>query len=330
MPAITYRNTQTNIPRLVNTVHLEQQQGYAYERNGRYFHIFGTADRLWTLSTGLTATELVASEALDAWTRRVFGSAYSAPMFHEPGEVIEGVWRPGLYFKKEIHQALDTNDYRQRTAEQALRILVEKLDEILLYIEPTNIGLQSYGHKSRELLILACTEVENLWVQYMQIAGAVPSGRSFSTNDYVKLLAPLHLADYVVRFKLVSNSTRASPFFGWNSTHPTKSLAWYDAYNKTKHDREKHFAEATLENCLQAISAVIAMFCARHSPFPLIEGSSSLSALFTQHFDIELSTPDPKSFYVPEIEAPGDIRDDLFCGGMTQYVKPWRPKPLVI
>lgn len=330
MPAITYQNTQTNIPGWVNTVHLEQQRGCAYERDGRFFHIYGTAGPLWVPSTGLTASEVVANESLESWTTRIFGSVDCAVMLHEPGEVVSRVWRPGLYFKKERHQALETNDYLQRTAEQALRILIEKLDEILLYIEPTQAGLQSYGHKSRELLILACTEVENLWVQYMRIAGVEPNGRSFNTNDYVRLLVPLNLADYVVRFKLINNSDLVSPFSGWNPKSPTKSLIWYDAYNKTKHDREMHFAEATLTNCLHAISAVIVMFCVRHSPFPLIEGSSSLTALFTQHFDIELSTPDPKSFYIPEIDAPTHIRNDLFCGGMTEYVASWRRKPLVI
>src|SRR5690606_5022655 len=108
-----------------------------------------------------------------------------------PGEVVSGVWRPGLYFKREIHQALAIDEYTQRSAEQSLRVLIEKLDEILLYIEPSQIGLRSYGHKCRELLILACTEVESLWAQYMRLANITPAGRTFSTNDYVKLLNPL-------------------------------------------------------------------------------------------------------------------------------------------
>lgn len=211
-----------------------------------------------------------------------------------------------------------------------MRILIEKLDDVLLYIEPTAAGLQSYGHKTRELLILACTEVENFWAQYMRLANSAPSGRSFSTNDYVKLLKPLYLAEYRIRFKLITGNYSVTPFSQWSAANPTQSLPWYNAYNKTKHDREQHFAVATLENCLHAISAVVAMFCARHSPYPLLSGYSSLSGLITQHFDIDLADPDPASFYIPALDPPANIRKDLFCGKMTDHVSPWSKRPLTI
>lgn len=260
MTAITYINTPTQIPGWVNTVHQDQQRGYAYESNGRFFHVYGRAEGLWVLSTGLTASELAGEQTLDAWTIRVFGATNPEPMLNAPGEVISGVWRPGLYFKNEIHQALSINEHTQRSAEQSLRILIEKLDEILLYIEPTQVGLQTYGHKCRELLILACTEVENLWAQYMRLANTTPTGRTFTTNDYVKLLTPLHLEEYLISCKLLGNSYPIKPFSQWNASNPTQSLQWYNAYNKTKHDRERHFSEATLENCIHAIAAVIVCF----------------------------------------------------------------------
>jgi len=330
MPAITYQNTRTNIPYWVNTVHVEQQRGYAYERNGRFFHIYGRAQDLWTISIGLTATQTASADGLNGWANKTFGAQNTLPMEHEPGEVINAVWRPGLIFQNDIHQALSTNEYSQRVAEQALRILIEKLDDVLLYLEPTPSGLMSYGHKTRELLILACMEVENFWGQYMSIANTASAGRGFSTNDYIKLLRPLHLVEYQVRFKLINGGYSFQPFNSWNSTNPTQSLTWYDAYNKTKHNRELHFSSATLENCLHAISAVITMFCVRHSPFPLISGGSFLSGLFNQHFDIALVGANPASFYVPAINAPVGFRQDLCCGTMAEYVAPWKQNPLVI
>lgn len=84
------------------------------------------------------------------------------------GDTVENLWRPSLYYSNDIQIALNIDPYEQRSAEQALRVLVEKLDDILLYVEPSQSGLASYGHKSRELLILACTEVENLWTSIFQ------------------------------------------------------------------------------------------------------------------------------------------------------------------
>lgn len=330
MTAITYLNTHTKIPGWVDTVHVGQQRGYAYESNGRLFHIYGRGQGLWTLSVGLTASESTGQETLASWTQKVFGALNPEQMLHAPGNVISGVWRPGLYFKTEIHQALSINEYTQRTAEQSLRILIEKLDEVLLYIEPSPTGLGTYSHKCRELLILACTEVENLWAQYMRIANAAPVGRTFTTNDYVKLLFPLHLHEYIISCKLISNTYSVNPFGQWSTTNPTQSLPWYNAYNKTKHDREQYFSEATLENCIHAIAAVIVLFCVRHGPFSLIEGGSALAGLFVQHFDIVLDNPDPKSFYVPVFDIPSNIRNDLFCGSMKENVSPWQAMPLVI
>ena len=38
-----------------------------------------------------------------------------------------------------------------------------------------------------------------------------------------------------------------APFALWEEARPTGSLAWYDAYNAVKHDRERNFSRATLE-----------------------------------------------------------------------------------
>ena len=89
------------------------------------------------------------------------------------GTTIECVWRPGLYWDDQVSQALKVDLAKRRSAEQALHSLVERMTETLLYIEPEGAGLTArYGHAHAELLILACTEVENLWIQFMKIAGA--------------------------------------------------------------------------------------------------------------------------------------------------------------
>ena len=327
---ITYKNTRTTLPLFGAPLHEKEARGYAYEYAGFRFHIFGEDLALFHISEGLTASEAVKAETLPDWSTRVFGAVNIVDMAGGAGEVIEGVWRPGLYYQDQIYQALAITEHEQRTAEQALRILIEKLDEILLYIEPSATGLRSYGHKTRELLILACTEVENSWAQYLSLGNVAPARKLFTTNDYVKLLAPLHLADYEVRFTPFQGIAPIRPFQGWDAANPTTSLSWYDSYNKAKHNRVTHFSEATLENCLRALSAAIAMFCARYSPYPLLEGQSSLSAVFRQHFSIRLQAPDMKSFYVPLIELPPDFRTDLMIFGAKEFTRPWGRLPLVI
>ncbi|MDN7653964.1 hypothetical protein QZM62_10965 [Burkholderia multivorans] len=327
MQAITYENTATTLPRWDVNLHNRQSRGYAYRDGPFNFHFYGTGEYTYAISPGLTASERT-ELPVKGWALKTFGAKGILSMQRNVGEVVAGVWRPGLWKSEEIYAALEISEHEARNAEQGLRILVEKLDEILLYIEPSEAGLQTYGHKTRELLILACTEVENCWVQYLALAGQATN--KASTNQYVKLHAPLHLSDYEVSYPLFNDSLIVRPFATWDAANPTTSLLWYDAYNRTKHNRTTYFHLATLENCLHAVAAVVAMFCARYSPFPLINGASTLSVLVRQHMNIKLRDPDPTSFYVPLINRPSDWRAELMCVTADQFIAPYTRTPLIL
>jgi len=85
-------------------------------------------------------------------------------------------------------------------------------------------------------------------------------------------------------------------FRGWDAARPTRSLPWYDADNKTKHDRTRHFEEAMLATCLSAVATHVVLFCARWGPFFLLDGQGPLSSLVNQLFKIELNDPNVTSF----------------------------------
>ena len=150
---------------------------------------------------------------------------------------------------------------------QAIRNLCLDMLEIFRRVEPdgANAGV-IYGHEIRNLLALACMEVESSWKSilkanhYRSAPGRPPR---FSTNDYVKLRDPLRLAEYEVRLVGYSSVPNFRPFSGWSVTDPTRSLAWYDAYNETKHDREANFRAATLLQMIHALGAAHVMMYAQ-------------------------------------------------------------------
>jgi hypothetical protein len=227
-------------------------------------------------------------------------------------------------------QGLEISESEQRSAEQALRLLIDRLDELLLYIEPDANGLEAYSHKSRELLILACTELENTWKYYMGIAGAAPISGQFNTKDYVRLLGPLYLAEYEIRLRPYSNVPPMRPFIGWNASMPTQSLHWYDAYNKTKHDRDQSFNQASLRNCVAAVAANVIMFAVRFGPVSLFESRGTPATLVNNLFSIQLQGCAPESFYIPVVQIPPDTRGDLICGDRNEWVQPWIVRPLLL
>ena len=104
------------------------------------------------------------------------------------------------------------------------------------------------------MLIFACTEVESHW-RGVLVANGVTRDR-FSTNEYVKLSAAMRLDVYAVSFPSYPWLKPVSPFLGWGTSgKPTEELAWYDAYNAVKHNRENDFVRSTLENAFGAVIA---------------------------------------------------------------------------
>lgn len=333
MNAITYKNTITTIPNWVNTIHIEHPRGYAYETETHFVHFYGRNQGLFVISNGLTAIQKKNGN-LNQWVIDTFGAIEIQQMNLEVGNSIEGVWRPSLYYNSDTFQSLNVTKSEMRLVEQALRLIIDKLDELFIYIEPDVNGLQTYSHKTRELLILASTEVENFWKYYMDKSNTQPlNGRTFSTKDYVKLVDKLHLKEYEFTLKAYSNVQPIKPFENWNSINPTNSLDWYDAYNKTKHDRDNYFSEATLLNCIKAVVANLVMYCVRFSPFPLFDQSNTFSSLVNQLFDVKLiNDTKVENFYLHKVEIPDGTREDLFIYDSikTKHTVPFIMNPLIL
>jgi hypothetical protein len=323
MKALVYRNTKSTIPGW-DSVHKQQQRGVAYETDTHFVHIYGVAEGLWTISNGLTVTKKKEG-ALSDWVKQTFGAEDIEHSNLDVGSTVEGVWRPGLYYHKEVLQGLTETDPDLRFAEQSLLLLIERLDELLLFVEPTAQSLATHSHKARELLILACTEVEAQWKHYLQRVGVTPPKAGFTTNDYVKLCDPLRLEEYEVTLPRYVEVPPARPFSGWSAAAPTQTLPWYDAYNKTKHDRKAHFSAATVLSCIKAIAANVVLFSVRFGPYRLHQGGGMLSSLFNPTFTVALRSCDPRSFYIPEVDL--TRRAEALTWGHADIL-PRRPIPL--
>jgi hypothetical protein len=325
MRAIAYKVTRHTIPGWV-PIHDKEPRGIAYETDTHFVHVFGSDRGLWVVSIGLTVTQSK-SGTLQEWAERTFGAQDIVALTHPPGHATKGVWRPGLYFDNEIQVALQFSEQDVRLAEQNLLLLIQRLDELLHFIEPTPASLAAYSHKSRELLILACTEVENYWKNFLCLAYSSAPSRGFTTNDYVELKQRLFLAEYAVRMPRYESIGPRLPFEAWSPESPTKSLVWYDAYNKTKHDRTNHFNAATLENCILAVMANVVLFSVRFGPFRLYNGAGTLPAYFNQLLSLELRSCEPTSFYVPLVVLHPNQRRDLVCYNARDSVQRWVGTP---
>ena len=335
MQAIFYDIADTKVPGLVKDFHKRLEIGYAYETPTHYVHFYGTKRRFFPINTGQTVIENKTTSAytsLKDWVEFYFDAKNIQSMTSNVGESVEGIWRPSLFYYEDTYKALNTSEPERRLSEQALRVLLEKLDDLFLYIEPDTISLDTYSHKIRELLILACTEVENFWSYFMKLSGTTPIGRNYTTQDYIKLKDKLFLQEFQFTLRSYASLPAIRPFVSWNTASPSASLIWYEAYNKTKHDRANHFSDATLSNALYAVIAALVLYIVRFSPYPLLEERGTLNSLVNQHFKFELVNADVKKSYVPLVDIPSNYRTDIFIYDSKRDgdIKDFVVKPLVL
>jgi hypothetical protein len=198
------------------------------------------------------------SDHLDEYVARMSPTAldiHRKDVCISPGKYFPRIYRPGaleVNFQEDGCPISDIKAIGQCLV--AANIIFAKLKSILEVVELNEQNLQVYGHEIRNLLLLSSMEFESVLSAILR-ENSYPSGR-WNTTDYVKLCDPLHLSSYEVKFNLYPDFRPISPFLNWDFTRPTQSLAWYDAYNKTKHDRELNIGLSTLEHAIHSVASI--------------------------------------------------------------------------
>ena len=236
---------------------------------------------------------------------------------YAPGQYFPRMARPNNINEPSPERNPDPTDefrhYRARSTGQ-LHAFIEELDKICRVIHPEGDNLRTYGHATRNLLILACTEVEAHWKNVLEANCYKNRKRNarFDTTGYVKLLSAMRLGQYVVNLNYYPWHPTVAPFDGWKNSSPTKSTPWYYAYNQVKHDREGHFSEATLEHAVTAVTACFVMLCAQYGLDFALQDKEGERAFFQL-----VATPQwkPSEFYIPAFEKTYEAQNYPFTMG---------------
>jgi hypothetical protein len=240
--------------------------------------------------------------SLRKWVADTYGDTDPTESDYEPGTAYKRICWPLASlgnFDNAVDKAARTQSF------VALSLLLTKMLGIFENVEPAGANIGVYGHKVRELLLLAAMEVEASWAAVLKVNG-YSSGTRLSTNDYVKLRDVMLLDSYSLTLTSYPTFPRFAPFEGWDAADPTKSLDWYDAYNATKHNREEHLDAATLQRAIHAVGAVIVMFYAQFG-FQFKTGDQQLPflrSIFTMNFDGERH---PHSYYIPNVNSAAHV-----------------------
>lgn len=240
------------------------------------------------------------------------------PWFEPDGECLfhKTALKPGEYYRRMArpidqhpHEAPGWNPGARHEADVMaiargqLTALTRQLDRICQAVHPTQATFAAFGHDIRNLLILACTEVESHWRGVLAANGMTRD--RFSTNGYVMLCPAMRLDAYAVTFPNYPWLAPISPFAGWGTTgKPSQELGWYDAYNAVKHNREFEFKRGTLEHVFAAVTACAVMMVAQFGIPAGLGQRSELRAFF--NVSAAPSWPLSDVYIYPYGEGPGD------------------------
>jgi hypothetical protein len=247
----------------------------------RYFHVWSAqGDRFWLSEDGAGKRQMHNSDGR-AWDspQRTVATGIPieralVPFLGSDARVEQLETPPGSYYPRiyrpEDSPALSTKHSNARDGSvHAARVQFGRLRELLQYIEPRGANLKAYGHATRDLLVLACTEVETGWKAVLRENGykrvdhkqKMVDARFWNCErDYVNVVKPMRLHDWEVTLMGHPHVKPIRPFAGWAPSAPPR---WYKAHNAVKHDRERDFSRATLRDCIEALAGVFVMVCAQ-------------------------------------------------------------------
>lgn len=188
-----------------------------------------------------------------------------------------GTYYPRIYRGAELIFCLEEETVRTQTG-LGVQLLLEDLRAVFTVVTPDAANLDTYGPRIRQLLMLACTEVEAGWGGVLR-ENRYPSDR-LTTRDYIKLARPLLLHEYGFGLRDYPGYPWFSPFSQWDASKPTDSIPWYAANNRTKHNREAHLSDATLERTIAAIAAAISVACAQFGTHLFLAGGRFAQNVF--------------------------------------------------
>jgi hypothetical protein len=182
------------------------------------------------------------------------------------------------------------------TSTGQLHALIQELQKICRVVHPIEHNFSAYGHQIRNIIVMACTEVEAQWKNILVANGQKADNRV----DYIKLSLPMKLREYRVGLPWYPWLDPIAPFENWVPPRcgEKQRLPWYDAYNAVKHDREKNFCEAKLIHALESVTGCFVMLCAQYGWDLARRAEAAADAFFL--IDIDAAPKwRPSEIYVP-------------------------------
>jgi hypothetical protein len=174
---------------------------------------------------------------------------------------------------------------------RAFLLIQNDLVRLFEFIEPADQNLSTYSYRTHELLLRSCIEAEanfkailkeNRYNPVDKNGVTIPEKR-WNIHNYQLVNKTHHLSSYRVHVPIWAGAqSMFAPFAEWNTG---QELTWYQAYNKSKHDRQDQFKLANLESLLNAITGLLVLLSSQFCTQEFSPASSSLAISGHDYYD---------------------------------------------
>ncbi len=194
---------------------------------------------------------------------------------------------------------------------RAFLFIQKDLQRLFEFIEPSDTNLATYSYRIHELLMRTCIETEANFKAILREnifnpvdrKGRVRSEKWWNIHDYRKIDTTHHLSAYKIHIPIWDGSMSVlEPFKQWAGAG---ELSWYQAYNQSKHDRQREFRQANLQNLLNAVAGLLTVLSAQFRTEEFAPGACLLAAEGNSYYTTEAALG---GFF--HIEFPTDWSED--------------------
>lgn len=177
-------------------------------------------------------------------------------------------------------------------------MLEDEFFNTLNYVELIVNNFSTISMKYVNMLLSIGSEIDNFFKASCNLSGRM------KISDYIDPLLTKYPMITTQNVLIKSNGIVLTPFSGWNTTSPSQSLAFWNNYNKVKHDRILNYTMASLENVINALAGlfILEMYMIKDIYINDLTLSQSIpddeSKIFVlKNWDVHLRTSNIKSDY---------------------------------
>ncbi|WP_417377497.1 hypothetical protein [Gimesia maris] len=131
----------------------------------------------------------------------------------------------------------------------------------LRYVELADANYDTYSIEFASILLAAASEVD---VIAKLVCSGLDSTLTVRNIDSYRNCIRRHFPHFhKIKVALPIHEITLQPWSSWNSgTNP----AWWKAYNNVKHQRNKHYSDATLRNSMNALAGLLCILLYHLAP----------------------------------------------------------------